>query len=116
MKKRLNEEGIINELTGKSAFFPAHGTTPAASPPHEEKKTRSDDTPVSHDTEDTDVAGDTSVSSETRRIKRHLFDIYVDQHARMKYLQAHSVLEGNPKTMGDLIREALDEYLAKHHA
>ena len=121
MKKTLNEAAISNELREGSAFFRKPNEKKPQSLKVEENNIRSDDTYVTHVTHDTNVTKVTDDTHDTyvtekpvqRQIERRPLEIYIDQHKTLQTLKARSVLEGSPKTMGDLVREALDEYFVK---
>lgn len=63
--------------------------------------------PVQHDSASVSSFGD--MSSEDRRVKRASFDIYEDQIERLGMLKYRTRTK-----ISDLVREALDDYLAKH--
>jgi len=118
MKKMLNEVAISNELREGSLFF--RRSKPVEQTPSNtgENNTRTNDTydtSVSNVTYDTKVTDDTSVTEQPKRreIERRPLEIYKDQHKMLQNLKARSVLDGSPKTIGDLVREALDDYFAK---
>lgn len=49
------------------------------------------------------------MSSDTRAVKRASFDVYADQIERLGILKYKS-----KQRMSDMVRDALDEYLARH--
>jgi hypothetical protein len=110
MKKQLNENTIVNELRGSSAFFRnaaartperANGRTP------ERPTTRTDDHPNASTPERPDVR------TGKRQIARHSFNFYQDQIVALKRLVAQRSLAGDETTLSDLARQAIDDFLAK---
>lgn len=103
MKKRLNEDQIVNELRGNSAYFtapPAESTSIYA--PNERT-----DTPYDR----TDEAHVRSYDRTPRRTKRHSFEIYEDQLQSLRRLSAQATLDGQPQSMSEMVRTALDHFL-----
>lgn len=131
-KKQLNTDSIINELQGASAFFPAQPRPvetqrvepePAA---QEERIAQPSPTPTSSHSPVpapvlTPVApvAQPSVPAEVRtpvrhrHITRYAFEFYQDQ---IETLRAYSLQEktlGEKGSMSEMVREALDAYIAK---
>ena len=48
-----------------------------------------------------------------RNTKRHPFEIYEDQLVSLQRLKASLVLEGKQVAMAEMVREAIDDWLAK---
>ena len=49
-----------------------------------------------------------------REIKRHAFEIYKDQVDRLRELKVTTMQTGQLRSMSDMVREALDNFLKKH--
>jgi hypothetical protein len=116
MKKRLNTEGITNELTGASLFFTRQNRAPqnpVADPPLPEEPVRQEGQEkaeqhngTSHPTPHTEV--------NKRPVKpRHGFDIYWDQYEALVKWSNEEKLQGGTGSMSRMVREALDDYIAK---
>lgn len=115
MKKKLNTEGIANELAGASLFFtPSNRAVrnPVVNTPLPE-------TPVIQEEQGKKDKQNGTLSpvppSETnkRPVKpRHGFDIYVDQYADLVKWSNEEKLEGGTGSMSRMAREALDMYIA----
>jgi hypothetical protein len=58
-----------------------------------------------------DVRGILPVRLPNRVLKRHPFDIYVDQLERLKDLKAQALRQGEEASMSRMVREALDQYM-----
>ena len=93
MKKKLNTKGVINELTGQSAFFK--------------------DPPAVSESEET-VRDVRSGRNEKRETKRHPFDIYRDQLESLQEMKLASMRSGSLKSMSEMVRAALDAYIEKN--
>ena len=104
MTKKLNSASIQNELSGQSVFFQ-----------HQEKqKSQIDnDESVREVRNVRDVRG---VRTPTKRErKRHPFDIYYDQLQQLQQMKtAHMMLAGEMRSMSEMVREALDDYIKKN--
>jgi hypothetical protein len=123
MKKQLNVDLVQNELRGGSAFFPGYkaGETqePATPPPLAPKPRR--ERPAEPMTLPRQASGAPApttslapVSQEKRPLIRRTFDLYEDQ---LNYLTKESLQErlaGKEGSMNAMVREALDEWIAKH--
>lgn len=118
MKKKLNENAIVNELRGRSSFFSRPSATEADDKPEpleatvfqndtkEKPYDRTDDVPVRTDEQTVRPYGQPE-----RPTKRHAFEIYEDQLARFRRLSALSELDGKRIGMSQMVRDALDDYL-----
>ena len=73
-------------------------------------------TPPDHQPKETTQASEhPSVRPSVRRTtKRHPFEFYVDQLQTLEQLAMEERLSGKSGSMSAMVREALDEYLAKH--
>jgi len=101
MNKKLNTASIQNELSGQSVFFLNKENT--------ERKTE-----VKESVRDVrDVRG---VRTDTKRErKRHPFDIYHDQLQQLQQMKtAHMMQTGALRSMSEMVREALDDYIKKN--
>jgi hypothetical protein len=142
MKKKLNVESIQSELRGGSAFFPGYKSPDSPPPPPEEVQlvenvdtSPPEHTPVEHQT---DLAGVPPTVPLTRpepvpqgvprgaplipkRAKRPIrqrqpFDIYEDQYQSLKKIANAERGFENGRSMGQMVREAIDTYLRDHAA
>jgi hypothetical protein len=142
MKKKLNIAGVINELSEGSVFFrdrkpltpPPVGTeTPAQ---------QKDDTPITRETENavsrepekprTDPAGqpESEQTQQTRtplrplrpvgalrlvrrRIRRWPYELYEDQVEALRTVALEDKLEGGQGSASAIVREAIDQWLAR---
>lgn len=102
-KKNLNPDSVINELKGQSVFF------------RESEMTKPADSDVDNHREldvtvrsVRDVRG---VRNKSRETKRHAFDIYRDQLDSLKDLKLRSMMQGELKSMSEMVRDALDRYI-----
>ncbi len=110
MKKQLKETAVINELRGASAFFPR--PAPAAespAPPSQETAVRPTSTAIAEEP----VRSVRGVRPVRRKKQRHPFDLYEDQVERLRWLAAEDRKAGGDGSMSRMVREALDQYLAK---
>jgi hypothetical protein len=144
MKKRLNETVVANELKGGSLFFAnrpeanskeaktsantrtaerVNGRTPeqanARTGEHpnartdEQANTRTGERPNERTGERPNAP--TKSSKPTKRaIIRHSFQFYQDQLTQLKRLRAQKELQGEACHLSDLVRQALDEFLARN--
>ena len=119
MKKKADEQAIISELRRGSVFFqPATDTGEPAQP----------DAPAPADVSPATVgavvpgtslaeprpADRPALRSEGRRKKkRHPFEFYEDQLATLKQWSLEEQLEGGEGSMSEMVREAVDAYIAK---
>src|SRR5918992_817314 len=143
MKKRLNIEQVQSELRGGSAFFPGYkGEASPTPPPEKRKKT---ETPKQIARKVTEPATDSkqphgvpvgvpsgepqgvlegvppAVPLIPKKAKRPIrqrqpFDIYEDQYQTLKQIANAEQGFENGRSMGQMVREALDVYLRDHNA
>ncbi len=124
-KKRLNTQSIANELSGASAFFrprenlnPQQAATPEPSLPQPQpvdaSQKRSPERPNERTTVRTPVPPNarTGERSPRRRVRRYSFEFYEDQIERVKRLALEDQLRGGNLNMSEIVREAVDRYLA----
>ena len=100
-KKRLNSEMVLSELSEQSVFFQKQT-------PKELKTERSNE-------RSNEPTNDRSNVRTVQRTKvRHTFDIFADQIASLHKCQLETIQkEGVKPHLGDMVQEALDDYLLK---
>jgi hypothetical protein len=112
MNKKLNTNAITNELEG-SVFFSQKraaqkAATPVVHPEPEKPKTE----PNQQLPERPNAS--TSVRPNGRRIiTRNSFETYEDQMEALRKLSFHEKMAGKVGSMSQMVREAIDDYLAK---
>jgi hypothetical protein len=101
MSKKLNSASIQNELSGQSVFFQ-----------HQEKQKSQ----IDNDDSVREVRYVRGVRPPTKRErKRHPFDIYHDQLEQLQQMKtAHMMRAGEMRSMSEMVREALDDYITKN--
>ena len=57
-----------------------------------------------------------NVRPKERKKVRHTFDIYADQYDELKQLALEDRMRGGAGSMSAMVREAIDEYIAKVRA
>jgi hypothetical protein len=101
VKKRLNEDSVVNELRQGSAFF-RRWEQPAVPPP----PAQSSDSYGAPDR--------ASVRPPGRRvITRHPFEFYQDQIDALREFSLQERLAGNKGNMSEMVREALDDFISR---
>lgn len=118
MKKRLDIETISNELKGASLFFQRPPVTPAESSPAQLPSSTPE--PSDHEASDSkaerpSVAPPARPDSRTpvrRRLTRMPFEFYQDQLERLRAISLEEKLKGEKGSMSEMVREAVDHYLA----
>ena len=117
MSKKLDTSGVVNELRGNSAFFPARQETPIA--PAREPASPTTATPAQTTVAKERPNGRTNEPPVHRRKVRHTFDIFDDQLLSLKEITIERQRSGgNRVLLGDLVQEALDLLITKernHH-
>jgi hypothetical protein len=100
-KKRLDKEGVLNELSGQSVFF------------KQPKKTERNNVRIS---ERTDILSEIrSVDLPVRRrTKRYSFEFFEDQIIRLRQMKIEAVMRGESIFLSQIVRQALDEFFEKH--
>jgi len=136
MKRKLNEEAIADELRTGSLFFrrpeaetaeepqshAAPADPPAAVATMARPTTRASRTAVRsapavpEPPSEERPYGRTAVRIEQRVLKRHPFEFYRDQLDALKQLSLSEQLTGGRGNMSEMVREALDAYLATRRA
>ena len=140
MKKKLNTEGITNELEGASLFFTKSTTPPSLPEPEKQifekyvnptpdsSSLAKADSPITQAPMEenqaqkrtnvpsyvrTDVRTDERTDIKSKRQKiRHAFDIYQDQHLSLQMRQLEAVQKGKRKPkLGNMVQQAIDLYL-----
>jgi len=130
MKKQLNVDQIQSELRGGSAFFP--GYKREASPTDADKKPQPDASSLpANDTQSQAKAPASAdkpaqgvppsvrlIPKKTRRPirQRQPFDIYEDQYQVLKKIAVAEKGFENGRSMGQMVRDAIDAYLRDHNA
>ena len=98
MKKNLNTAEIENELKGSSSFFKSE--SPSATKSVFSRPALKPDKP--------------EVEAVTNRsTRRYSFEFYDDQIKRLKQMKYQSGMNGKTVSMSEIVRDALDDYLAK---
>ena len=145
MKKKLNETVIANELKGGSLFFakrtqkepsatksdandrtterPNDRTDGEANGRTPEQANQRTPEPVNVRTEERSNkrtgerpnAKPETVEKTNRAIIRHSFQFYQDQLIQLKQLRMQKELQGETCHLSDLVRQALDDFLAKEN-
>lgn len=136
-KKKLDEALIANELRGNSLFFRRSDEiqertemkkepdtaeqdrhAPHPSPlPQAVPETISSPSQVKETASDRDPYGRTGVRTDRtdvrRTITRYAYEVYQDQIETFRQLALEDKLRGGRGSMSEMIREALDDYIAK---
>lgn len=124
MRKKLNIEGVVNELSGASAFFRQHPaqsendeTSVAATMPQPSTATVQPVPAAPVDTASRDHSSE-SVRSYgrpyvRRKTARYAFEFYADQLDALKQFSLREQLAGGVGNMSSMVREALDAYIVK---
>ena len=136
MKKQLNVDQIQSELRGGSAFFPGYKAESPTSPPEERRKKapkaspRKKSVPVAENTDSQGVSpGEPQGVPEgvppavpliPKKAKRPIrqrqpFDIFEDQYQTLKKIATAERGYINGRSMGQMVREAIDAYLRHHN-
>jgi len=132
MSKKLNTAAVINELRGESAFFraPAGSSNKAQGglPPSDVTRAapkqlfppplaRQVTSPARPSNQPNDGTTDrTDGRSGRRGTVRHAFEFYGDQICRLKEMRRKALIEDHPFSMSEVVRSALDHYLAELEA
>jgi hypothetical protein len=142
MKKKLNVDQIQSELRGGSAFFPGYKSDqPPTSPPEERSQkapkvtSRKKTVPTTNNTDSQGVPPGEShgvpygvlegvppivplIPKKPKRPirQRQPFDIYEDQYQDLKKIATAEKGFENGRSMGQMVREAIDVYLKTHNA
>jgi len=104
MNKKLNTASIQNELSGQSVFFLNKENTG--------RKTEVKES-VREVRDVRDVRGVRTPINRER--KRHPFDIYYDQLQQLQQMKTtHMMQTGAMRSMSEMVREALDDYITKN--
>jgi hypothetical protein len=120
MKKQLNVDVIASELRGNSAFFPGYKEpkSPAESAKPVLKPAEIRTLAVPHPVLPVRVVPPVPPVRGTPPVKRvmkqrHPFDIYQDQYEALQQLALEERKQGGIGSMSAMVREAIDELIAK---
>ena len=138
MKKQLNVDQIQSELRGGSAFFPGYKSDQSPTSPPEERSEkapkvtpRKKTVPTINHTDSQGVPLERphgvmegvppAVPLIPKKPKRPIrqrqpFDIYEDQYQTLKKIATAERGFENGRSMGQMVREAIDDYLKNHSA
>jgi len=138
MKKQLNVDQIQSELRGGSAFFPGYKSDQSPTSPPEERSRkapkvtpRKKTVPTINHTDSQGVPLERphgvmegvppAVPLIPKKPKRPIrqrqpFDIYEDQYQTLKKIATAERGFENGRSMGQMVREAIDEYLKTHNS
>jgi hypothetical protein len=142
MKKQLNVDRIQSELRGGSAFFP--GYKREGSPTDADKKPQPDASSLPANDTQSQAKAPASVDKPAQGVppgvpqpvprgvppsvrlipkkarrpirQRQPFDIYEDQYQVLKKIAAAEKGFENGRSMGQMVRDAIDAYLRDHNA
>jgi hypothetical protein len=114
-KPRLNESAMQSELS-ESAFF--RGRRAEQQQASQDEISRVDDQVPSPTQERDDAISTrdetrTPVRPSVRNLTRMPFEIYRDQHSALKQFSLEEQARGEKGSMSQMVREALDVYIAK---
>ena len=111
MTKKPNADAIMSELGRESAFFreAVEGRRSEPKPTAVAEESQASEpstlaTPVPHVRD---------VRPVRRKKTRHPFDLYEDQVDKLRELAARDRMRGGIGSMSEMVRDAIDEYLAK---
>lgn len=114
-KKQLNTQNVLSELTGQSAFFrkEAAPSAPPSTPNQNARPPeRATERPVERSTERTpEQVIEKLVTKPHRIIRRYSFEAYDDQVRHLKRISLQAEIEGESRSISEMIREAIDTYL-----
>jgi hypothetical protein len=119
MRKKLNIEGVVNELSGASAFFrarPVQDDEPVAVAPVEEPTRNlnvADRSSAPAVEQMSDAVRSYGRPYGRRKTTRYAFEFYADQLDALKQFSLHEQLAGGIGNMSNMVREALDAYIVK---
>ncbi len=115
-KKKINEDALVTELREASVFFrtpPADEPEPGAAlapAPERDRLPATTVRPLDR------PAGRTTGRGVRRIPKRYPFEFYQDQIEELKRLSLTEQMDGGKGNMSEMVREAVDEWLAKRRA
>ena len=121
MKKKLDEAAITNELR-ESLHFQRPQEPEVAPEPASEAPEAAASAALTASARQPGVAtierpyARTPVRIEQRVLKRHPFEFYRDQLDALKQLSLSDQMAGGRGNMSEMVREALDAYLAQRRA
>lgn len=112
MKKQLDTESVLSELTGHSAFFRKPSSPPSIIDAQTDTE---DDKPERTEVRTEFRSEKRSVSLPTKRLtRRYSFEFYDDQITEIKRLKHELDMAGERVSMSDIVRKALDSFLNKN--
>jgi hypothetical protein len=132
MKKKLNVDSIQSELRGGSAFFPGYKSPDSPTPPLEKttqvgtvesssqkSNSTTHDKPLEGVPPTVPLSVPQGVPLIPKQAKRPIrqrqpFDIYEDQYQSLKKIAEAERGFVNGRSMGQMVREAIDTYLRDH--
>jgi hypothetical protein len=110
MTKKLNIDAIQSELRGGSAFFPSYQKTDSPPPPEQPDTLPEQPKPPTPERSN----ARTPVRPKGKRIMtRNSFETYEDQMDSLRKLSFREKMEGKVGSMSAMVRDAIDEYLAR---
>ncbi len=121
MKKKLDEAAITNELRESLHFQRPQEPEAAPEQDSEALEAVASVTPPATATQASAATTErpsvrTPVRMEQRILKRHPFEFYRDQLDALKQLSLTDQMAGGRGNMSEMVREALDAYLAQRRA
>jgi hypothetical protein len=115
MKKKLNIDGITNELRGGSAFFPDYDKSDSPAPHLSSEAAPEQPAAPKMQPAETIVERPNAPSpvrpNGRRIITRNSFEIYEDQMDSLRKLSMNEKIEGRLGSMSAMVRDAIDSYL-----
>ena len=119
MKKKADEQAIMSELRRGSVFFPpaaetAEAAAPDATEPVDRPVTMANAPAAGASLPEPPPVDRPALRTEGRRKKkRHPFEFYEDQLSTLKQWSLEEQLQGGEGSMSEMVREAVDAYIAK---
>lgn len=112
MNKKLNTNAIASELEG-SVFFSQKRTSSQKAAPAAQSEPESKRNGANSSIPERPNASSPVRPNGRRIITRNSFETYEDQMEALRKLSFHEKMEGKVGSMSQMVREAIDEYLAK---
>jgi hypothetical protein len=112
MNKKLNTNAITNELEGSVFFSQKRASQKAAAPAAQTEPEKPKDGANSSLPERPNASSPVRPNGR-RIITRNSFETYEDQMESLRKLSFHEKMQGKVGSMSQMVREAIDEYLAK---
>ena len=114
-KKKINEDAMVTELREASVFFRTPPTDEPEAPVLAAETEMGQSTGPDVRSLDRSTVR-TGVRNAKRIPKRYPFEFYQDQLEELKRLSLTEQLDGGKGNMSEMVREAVDEWLAKRRA